>query len=131
MMGDSWIPNLCITLHCTALVHRSQMEGISVSVDDKLKIARELSNFGMHYIEGGCPGSNPKDTEFFARARKELPAEAWNRVVAFGFTRRKHSTCEADKQLAALIAAGVCVCRAVSVIVCSCSSLYSRLVCLP
>jgi 2-isopropylmalate synthase len=86
------------------------MEGISVSVDDKLKIARELSNFGMHYIEGGCPGSNPKDTEFFARARKELPAEAWDRVVAFGFTRRKHSTCEADKQLAALIAAGVFVC---------------------
>lgn len=39
---------------------------------------------GMHYIEGGWPGSNPKDVEFFERARKELPAEAWARVVAFG-----------------------------------------------
>lgn len=39
---------------------------------------------GMHYVEGGWPGSNPKDVEFFERARKELPSEAWEKVVAFG-----------------------------------------------
>ncbi|CAM9628253.1 unnamed protein product [Ectocarpus fasciculatus] len=60
----------------------------------------------MHYIEGGWPGSNPKDVEFFERARKELPAEAWARVVAFGSTRRKFKTCAEDKQLESLISAG-------------------------
>ncbi|CAM9105727.1 unnamed protein product [Hapterophycus canaliculatus] len=60
----------------------------------------------MHYIEGGWPGSNPKDVEYFDRAKKELPSEAWAKVVAFGSTRRKFKTCEEDKQLASLISAG-------------------------
>jgi hypothetical protein len=54
---------------CRRRRRHGQMEGISVSVDDKLKIARALAAFGMHYIEAGWPGSNPKDAEFFARAR--------------------------------------------------------------
>ncbi|CAM9351380.1 unnamed protein product [Discosporangium mesarthrocarpum] len=95
-----------VHLYDTTLRDGTQMEGISVSVSDKLKIARELYNFGMHYIEGGWPGSNPKDAEFFERAITELPSETWEKVVAFGSTRRKHIACVADPQLAALIAAG-------------------------
>eukprot|EP00903_Cladosiphon_okamuranus_P015421 g14244.t1 len=60
----------------------------------------------MHYIEGGWPGSNPKDVEFFERARTELPSEAWAKVVAFGSTRRKFKTCDEDTQLESLISAG-------------------------
>ncbi|KAG5181285.1 2-Isopropylmalate synthase [Tribonema minus] len=110
-------PPRLVDIYDTTLRDGTQMEGISVSVDDKLKIARVLSNFGMHYIEGGWPGSNPKDAEFFERAKAEpppdvwsriaeLPPEAWSRIAAFGSTRRKNSTCEQDKQLATLIAAG-------------------------
>eukprot|EP00904_Undaria_pinnatifida_P000929 jgi/Undpi1/10837/HiC_scaffold_3.g01366.m2 len=100
-----------VHLYDTTLRDGTQMEGISASVNDKLKIAKELHNFGMHYIEGGWPGSNPKDVEFFARARLELPSEAWAKVVAFGSTRRKFKTCAEDKQLESLIAAGTeCVC---------------------
>ena len=61
---------------------------------------------GMHYVEGGWPGSNPKDVEFFERARAELPSAAWAKVVAFGSTRRKFKTCDEDKQLESLISAG-------------------------
>eukprot|EP00611_Tribonema_gayanum_P017169 TRINITY_DN2970_c0_g1_i1.p1 TRINITY_DN2970_c0_g1~~TRINITY_DN2970_c0_g1_i1.p1 ORF type:complete len:663 (-),score=249.63 TRINITY_DN2970_c0_g1_i1:678-2666(-) len=99
-------PPRLVDIYDTTLRDGTQMEGISVSVDDKLKIARVLSNFGMHYIEGGWPGSNPKDAEFFERAKAELPPEAWSRIVAFGSTRRKNGTCEQDKQLTTLIAAG-------------------------
>ena len=58
-----------IELYDTTLRDGTQMEGISLSVEDKLKIARKLDELGVHYIEGGWPGSNPKDAEFFARAR--------------------------------------------------------------
>ncbi|CAN0061671.1 unnamed protein product [Ectocarpus sp. 6 AP-2014] len=95
-----------VEMYDTTLRDGTQMEGISASVLDKLKIALQLHHFGMHYIEGGWPGSNPKDVEFFERARKELPAEAWARVVAFGSTRRKFKTCAEDKQLESLISAG-------------------------
>ncbi|CAM9091670.1 unnamed protein product [Ascophyllum nodosum] len=95
-----------VDLYDTTLRDGTQMEGVSASVNDKLKITRELHNFGMHYIEGGWPGSNPKDVEFFERAKQELPKEAWGKVVAFGSTRRKYKTCEEDKQLESLISAG-------------------------
>ncbi|CAM9980755.1 unnamed protein product, partial [Ectocarpus sp. 13 AM-2016] len=95
-----------VEMYDTTLRDGTQMEGISASVLDKLKIALQLHHFGMHHIEGGWPGSNPKDVEFFERARKELPAEAWARVVAFGSTRRKFKTCAEDKQLESLISAG-------------------------
>ena len=57
-----------IELYDTTLRDGTQMEGISLSVSDKLKIAGRLDEIGVHYIEGGWPGSNPKDAEFFAKA---------------------------------------------------------------
>ena len=54
-----------VLLYDTTLRDGTQREGISLSVDDKLKIAMKLDDIGVHYIEGGWPGSNPKDVEFF------------------------------------------------------------------
>jgi 2-isopropylmalate synthase len=102
-----------VQFYDTTLRDGTQMEGISVSVNDKIKIARELHLFGMHYIEGGWPGSNPKDAEFFERAVTELDPEAWEKIVAFGSTRRKRMSCAEDPQLASLIAAGT---RAVTIV---------------
>jgi 2-isopropylmalate synthase len=78
-----------IQLYDTTLRDGTQGEGISLSCDDKLRIARRLDEFGMHYIEGGWPGSNPKDMEFFERAHTELDLRQ-ARIAAFG------STCKAD-----------------------------------
>ena len=75
-----------IQLYDTTLRDGAQREGISFSVVDKLKIARKLDELGVHFIEGGWPGSNPKDDEFFERA-KELKL-AKSKLVAFGSTRR-------------------------------------------
>ena len=61
-----------IRLFDTTLRDGTQGEGISISVDDKLKVAEALDELGIHYIEGGWPGSNPKDELFFQRAVKEL-----------------------------------------------------------
>ncbi len=81
--------NLRISLYDTTLRDGTQGEGIALSCDDKLKIARRLDEFGMAYIEGGWPGSNPKDMEFFERAQTELKLGN-AKVAAFG------STCKAD-----------------------------------
>ena len=78
-----------ILLYDTTLRDGTQGEGIALSCDDKLRIARRLDEFGMRYIEGGWPGSNPKDMEFFERAQTELKLKQ-ARVAAFG------STCKAD-----------------------------------
>lgn len=90
-----------ILLYDTTLRDGTQREGISLSVDDKLKIARKLDEFGIHYIEGGWPGSNPKDVEFFRRAA----SMTWRRakICAFGSTRRKNSRPETDANLKLLI----------------------------
>lgn len=91
-------------LYDTTLRDGAQREDLSLSVDDKLVIARRLADFGIHYIEGGWPGSNPKDAEFFARAgRLDLGA---TRLVAFGSTRHKGTRCETDSNIAALLQAG-------------------------
>src|SRR5512133_3368042 len=90
-----------IQLYDTTLRDGTQREGISLSVDDKLKIARKLDEFGIHYIEGGWPGSNPKDVEFFQRVRSLGLVQA--RLVAFGSTRRKDSCPEDDPNLRALL----------------------------
>ena len=58
-----------VVLYDTTVRDGTQGEGVSLSCDDKLRIARRLDEFGMAYIEGGWPGSNPKDVEFFQRAR--------------------------------------------------------------
>ena len=60
----------------------TQGESISASVDDKIKIARQLVEFGVDYVEAGWPGSNPKDVAFFERAKLELTVEERNRLVA-------------------------------------------------
>ncbi len=92
---------MTIQLYDTTLRDGTQREGISLSVDDKLKIARKLDEFGIHYIEGGWPGSNPKDVEFFQRVRSLGLVQA--KVVAFGSTRRKDSCPEDDPNLKALL----------------------------
>ena len=75
-----------ISIFDTTLRDGTQGEGISLSADDKLKIAKKLDDLGVHYIEGGIPGSNNKDIEFFKRV-KELHLNA--KISAFGSTDRK------------------------------------------
>jgi 2-isopropylmalate synthase len=90
-----------VFLYDTTLRDGTQREDISLSVDDKLIIARRLADFGFHYIEGGWPGSNPKDAEFFARAAKLDLGPA--KLAAFGRTRQKLKQCEQDDNLQALL----------------------------
>ncbi len=92
----------------TTLRDGAQTEGISYSVDDKLRIARKLDELGVTFIEGGWPGSNPKDAVFFERARAEAWAHA--RIVAFGATRRASLTAADDPSVRALVEAGTEVC---------------------
>ena len=96
-------PRTRIELYDTTLRDGTQMEGISLSVEDKLKIARKLDEVGVHYIEGGWPGSNPKDAEFFARAGELRLHNA--KIAAFGSTRRPGGTADSDPNLKALIEA--------------------------
>src|SRR3990172_12019870 len=92
-----------IELYDTTLRDGTQMEGISLSVDDKLKIARRMDELGVHYIEGGYPGSNPKDIEFFARAAELNLKNA--RLAAFGATRKAGGRADTDPNLKALVEA--------------------------
>ena len=93
-----------VEIYDTTLRDGSQGEGINFSVADKLRIAEKLDAFGVHYIEGGWPGSNPKDIEFFASAKKKKFKNA--RLAAFGSTRKKGVAVEHDDQVRLLIAAG-------------------------
>ncbi len=95
---------MTIKLYDTTLRDGTQREGLSFSVDDKLKIARRLDEFGLHYIEGGWPGSNPKDMAFFERAR-DLPLRQAV-LTAFGSTRRADAVVEEDENIRSLVAAG-------------------------
>jgi 2-isopropylmalate synthase len=90
-----------VELYDTTLRDGSQGEGINFSVMDKLRIAEKLDSFGVHYIEGGWPGSNPKDIEFFAEARRKRFKNA--RLAAFGSTRRKGVPVEKDEQVRLLL----------------------------
>ncbi len=92
-----------IFLYDTTLRDGAQREGISFTVGDKLQIVKLLDEFGIDYIEGGWPGSNPKDMEFFHRVR-ELPLKH-ARVVAFGSTRHAHIKAESDANVRALLEA--------------------------
>jgi 2-isopropylmalate synthase len=87
----------------TTLRDGTQGESVSFSADDKIRIARKLDSLGIHYIEGGWPGSNPKDMEFFQRAQNEDFSNA--RIVAFGSTIRYGNTAESDPNIQALIQA--------------------------
>ena len=92
-----------VQLYDTTLRDGAQQAGISFSVEDKLKIARKLDELGIHYIEGGWPGSNPKDEEFFRKARGLRLSRA--SLAAFGSTRRPGTRAAADANLKALVEA--------------------------
>ncbi len=93
-----------VTLYDTTLRDGTQGEGVSLSCDDKLRIARRLDEFGMAYIEGGWPGSNPKDIEFFDRAQTELSLQH-ARLAAFGSTCKAGVDPAEDEQVGLLIRA--------------------------
>ncbi len=96
--------NPTIQLYDTTLRDGTQGEGVSLSCDDKLRISRRLDAFGIDYIEGGWPGSNPKDMEFFERAQTELKL-SHAKVTAFGSTCRAHLDPKDDPQIQLLIEA--------------------------
>jgi len=92
-----------VTIYDTTLRDGTQGTGISFSVLDKIRVAEKLDAFGVHYIEGGFPGSNPKDTEFF----KEVKKRKWKhaKIAAFGATRRGKLAVEDDPQVRVLLEA--------------------------
>src|SRR3954449_12310788 len=95
----------------TTLRDGMQVEGVSATVDDKLRIAEQLDYLGVHFIEGGWPGANPKDIEFFARAATELQLTS-STMVAFGSTRRPKGKVDDDATLRNLLEANtstVCI----------------------
>ncbi|MGF7045783.1 2-isopropylmalate synthase [Paenibacillus sp. DS2015] len=92
-----------ISIFDTTLRDGTQGEGVSLSADDKLKIAQKLDDLGVHYIEGGIPGSNSKDIEFFKRVQK-LGLQA--KITAFGNTRRKNTEAEHDSTLKSILESG-------------------------
>jgi 2-isopropylmalate synthase len=99
-----------VFLFDTTLRDGTQSEGLSLSVEDKLKISRLLDSFGVHYIEGGYPGSNPKDVEFFKRAPSLNLKHA--KMTAFGSTRKAGGRAAEDPNMRALVEAetpAVCI----------------------
>lgn len=96
-----------VELYDTTLRDGSQGQGVSFTSDDKVAIAQRLDHFGMDYIEGGWPGSNPKDAEFFRRMQDVPLTRA--KLAAFGATRRKGVAPEDDANLRALVEAGTTV----------------------
>ena len=96
-----------VTIFDTTLRDGTQGEGISLSVDDKLKIAAKLDLLGVHYIEGGWPGSNNKDIEFFQKAHTLQLKHA--KITAFGSTRRRDTKPEDDANLRLIVESGVSV----------------------
>lgn len=93
-----------LKLYDTTLRDGAQTEDISFSVEDKVRIAMRLDDIGMHYVEGGWPGSNPKDVEFFRVMRARPLKRA--RLVAFGSTRKAGVKAKADANLKALVSSG-------------------------
>jgi len=100
-----------VDIYDTTLRDGSQQEGLSLTVDDKLRVAEQLDHLGVAYIEGGWPGANPKDAEFFARAPRELELRT-AQLVAFGSTRRAGVEADQDEVLNHLVRAeteAVCI----------------------
>ncbi len=110
-VGGEPEPVRSVEIFDTTLRDGAQFEGISLSVDDKLRVAEQLDWLGVHWIEGGYPLSNPKDEEFFRRAPAELKL-ATSTLVAFGSTRKPLGRSDDDPTLRALVEAGtstVCI----------------------
>ncbi len=101
-------PPARVYVYDTTLRDGTQREGLSLSLEDKLRVATRLDCFGVEFIEGGWPGSNPKDVEFFERAR-DLDWE-YAKITAFGSTRRAGIAPEDDPQLRSLLDARTPVC---------------------
>ena len=95
-----------VEIYDTTLRDGSQLEGISLTVEDKLRIAEQLDYLGVHYIEAGWPGANPKDDELFRRAPAELQLTT-STLVAFGSTRRVKGKVDSDDTLRHLVEANV------------------------
>ena len=89
----------------TTLRDGSQMEGVSFSISDKIKIAHALDDFGIAYLEGGFPGSNQKEKDFFRKIKKENFKNI--RVAAFGSTRHKNNQAKNDPSLLSILESGV------------------------
>lgn len=96
-----------VVIYDTTLRDGAQTEGISFSVEDKLRIVQELDRLGINYIEGGYVGSNPKDKEFFDRARELRLENA--KIAAFGSTRRPDRPASEDRNMHQLLEAGTSV----------------------
>ena len=92
---------MTVVLYDTSLRDGTQGEGMQLSVADKLMIAQLIDGIGISYIEGGWPGSNPRDEQFFEEARKLKLNKA--KLTAFGATRRAGIKCEQDANLQALL----------------------------
>ncbi|OAB32859.1 citramalate synthase [Paenibacillus glacialis] len=92
-----------ISIFDTTLRDGTQGEGVSLSADDKLKIAKKLNDLGVQYIEGGIPGSNSKDIEFFKRVQT---LGLSSKITAFGNTRRKNTEASQDRNLQSIIDSG-------------------------
>ena len=97
------MPTDRVQLYDTTLRDGSQMEGISLSVEDKIRITKKLDELGIEWIEGGFPGSNPKDADYFHRLRTVELKNA--KVSAFGGTRKPGLTCEVDPNIQSIVAA--------------------------
>ncbi|MGI9015948.1 MAG: citramalate synthase [Euzebya sp.] len=100
---------MAVELYDTTLRDGTQQEGISLSVQDKLRVARTIDTLGVAYIEGGWPGANPKDTEFFKRAAEGELTLNTATLVAFGMTRKPGREAAGDDNLAALLEARTAV----------------------
>src|SRR5512147_1109227 len=93
-----------IKIYDTTLRDGTQGEGVAFSMEDKVRIAHRLDALGVHYIEGGWPGSNPKDLRFFKRVQDAVFKSA--RITAFGATRRPGARPQDDPNILALVEAG-------------------------
>jgi 2-isopropylmalate synthase len=102
------VPSLpeAVEIYDTTLRDGSQLEGISLTVDDKLRIAEQLEHLGVDYIEGGWPGANPKDDEFFRRAAAGELLLVASTLTAFGSTRRAKGKVDDDPTLRNLVGSG-------------------------
>jgi len=96
-----------VELYDTTLRDGAQTQGISFSVPDKMRIAKKLDDLGIHYIEGGWPGANPKDVEFFKKAKKLKLKNS--KLTAFGSTRRAHTDVSKDATMKGLLRSEVSV----------------------
>ena len=96
-----------VELYDTTLRDGAQSEGISFSLGDKIHIAEKLDELGVHYIEGGWPGSNPKDAAFFKRIQKVRLQNA--KIAVFGSTRRVGLKAKDDNNVIMLVDSGASV----------------------